>query len=66
MKSYYQAIQTASELGNMPDALSSPAKFIIWAEDICELIADIYSRSYDEVTQDLSERLGLLNEDDED
>ena len=62
MKSYYQAINAATELGNMPDPSTNPGKFIYWGEDICALLADIYGRSYDEVTEDLSEALGLLED----
>lgn len=57
MKPYWQAITSASELGNMPDPHSKPGAYIIWAEDICQLISDIYQRDYDEVCNDLRDEL---------
>jgi len=65
MKSYYSALTAATELVNMPDPESAPAKFIPWVEDICQLLSDIYGKRYEDVCEDLSERLGL-NESDED
>ena len=62
MLSYYQAITTATELGNMPDPVAYPGKYIQWAEDICQLLSDIYAVRYEQVTQDMSEALGLLEE----
>lgn len=40
---------------NMPDPETSPGKFIAWAEDICQLLAYIYERNYDDVTKNLKE-----------
>lgn len=57
MKSYWQALQAATELCNMPEPNSKPAKFIEWAEDICELISSIYEHDYDQVSEDLREKL---------
>jgi hypothetical protein len=57
MKSYYQALTAASELCNMPEPMANPAKFIVWAEDICELISSIYERDYDQVSDDFREKL---------
>lgn len=65
IKSYYSALQAATELVNMPDPESSPAKFIKWSEDICQLISYIYEVDYDQVTIDLQEKLNLLDEEDE-
>lgn len=62
MKSYYQALDTATVLVNMPNPETYPSKFIEWSEDICELLAEIYERDYDDVTVDLQERLGPLEE----
>ncbi len=61
MKSYWQAIESATESGNMPDPMTRPGLFIPWAEYICQLIADIYDRDYDQVTEDLQEKLVNLN-----
>lgn len=66
MKSYRKALNAAVSLCNMPDPNLYPAKFMRWAEDICELLAEIYDRDYDQVTEDMQERLDLLDEDDED
>jgi hypothetical protein len=60
IKSYYNALQEATELVNMPDPESSPARFIQWSEDICQLISSIYGIDYDQVTEDLQEKLNLL------
>lgn len=58
MKSYYSAIDCAVEDSlNMPDFEVNPAEFIKWAEDICQLLASIYERDYDEVTNDLMEQV---------
>lgn len=65
MKNYYSAITAASQLTNMPNPESNPTKFIQWSEDICELLASIYSEDYDTVVFDLQEKLGLI-EDEED
>ena len=62
MKSYYQALDAATVLVNMPNPQTYPGKYIQWAEDICELIGSIYDRSFDQVSEDLSEALGLLEE----
>lgn len=59
MKSYFSAINTATELCNMPDPRLRPTEFIAWAEGICELIADIYGRDYDHVYEDLRDHLGI-------
>jgi hypothetical protein len=54
MKSYFNALHSAVDGSiNMPDPDSSPASFIKWAEDICQLLASIYERDYDQVTGDL-------------
>lgn len=63
MKSYHSALSAATELVNMPDPESKPARFIEWAEDICGLIAAIYERDFDTVTEDFQEKLGLLSDD---
>lgn len=61
MISYYQALATATALINMPNPEAHPGKFIEWSEDICELIADIYNKDYDDVVVDLQEHLGILD-----
>ena len=66
MKSYHSALRAASELCNMPDPESSPSKFIAWAEDICELIGNIYDVDYERVCEDFQEKIGFLIEDEED
>ena len=66
MKSYYSAISAATELCNMPHPETDPSKFIFWSEDICELLGSIYNVDYDQVVEDLQEKLGLLEEDEED
>jgi len=68
MKSYYSALTAATELVNMPDPESAPAKFIPWVEDICELLSGIYERDYDQVCDDLRDKLvdvGIIEQDDE-
>lgn len=62
MKSYYNALNAATELCNMPDPETAPGKFITWAEDICELIASIYERDYEQVCEDFQEALGLVED----
>lgn len=62
MKSYYQALDAVTVLVNMPNPEIYPGKFIEWSEDICELLADIYNKDYDDVVVDLQERLGLLGD----
>lgn len=52
--SYYSALNHAAEIA--PDVNKS-TQFIKWAEDICGLLAHIYSREYDEVTEDLIEKV---------
>ena len=65
MKSYQSAIQTATELCNMPNPEKYPGDFIEWSEDICELIADIYDKDFETVVEDLQDKLGLLDNVDE-
>lgn len=61
MKTYHQALNASVSLCNMPDPNTHPGKFLLWAEYICELLAEIYDRSYEQVTEDMQDRLGLLN-----
>lgn len=66
MKSYRRALETATELCNMPDPQYKPALFITWAEDICELLGSIYEVDYDQVSNDLRDKLidlGIIEED---
>ncbi len=49
-KSYYEALEYAVNLA--PD-ISAATKFIEWAEDICQLLAFIYSKDYGTVTEEL-------------
>lgn len=65
MKSYNNAIHEATQLCNMPDPDSEASRFIYWAEDICELIRQIYGMDYNEVAQDFQQAMGFLEEDDE-
>jgi hypothetical protein len=65
MKSYREALNISVNLCNMPSPNTHPAKFLLWAEDICELLAEIYNRSYEQVTEDMQERLNLLDEDED-
>lgn len=51
--SYYAAINFASELA---PGLEKPTEFIKWAEDIAELLAFVYFKDYDDVTEDLVEK----------
>lgn len=62
-KSYWGAIKAATQLVNMPNPQSNPTKFIVWSEDICELIGAIYDEDYDDVIRDFQTELGLLDED---
>ena len=62
-KSYRRAIKAATQLVNMPDPQSNPTKFIVWSEDICELIGVIYDEDYDDVVRDFQTELGFLDED---
>jgi hypothetical protein len=62
MKSYRQAISAATELVNMPNPEFAPGLFIKWAEDICDLIATIYERDYEQVCEDLKDYLDLNEE----
>lgn len=63
MKSYNQALRASLDLANMPDATSKTGLFIIWAEDICELLARIYDRDYESVCEDMQELMGFDTED---
>lgn len=51
MKSYHSVIDYLAELA--PDIELNPRKFISWAEDICDLLSNIYNKEYDDVTFDL-------------
>lgn len=63
MKSYHNAISAAiNSTVNMPNAEAYPAKFIVWAEDICILISEIYEKDYEQVCEDLQDALGLLDD----
>lgn len=65
MRTFRSAIQKAAEINPISDPLASPGKFIAWAEDICELIAYIYECDYDDVVHELTEELGLLDDEEE-
>ena len=52
--SYYSALNQAAELA---PSISRPTEFIHWAEDICQLLSYIYSQDYNEVTEDLVEKV---------
>ena len=58
--SYYSALSKAVDLA--PD-INKATEFIKWAEDICELITYIYSKDYDEVTEDLVKKVKESQED---
>lgn len=63
MISYTSAIRVAAnDTISMPDPLREPGKFIVWAEDICILLSNIYGIAYDQVCEDLQEALGLLED----
>lgn len=48
---YYSTIEYAASIA---PTLDKPGEFIIWGEDICNLLQHIYpSKSYDEITVDL-------------
>lgn len=65
MRSYRNALNCVVEDSlNMPDHEVNPASFIKWAEDICQLLANIYERSFEQVTEDLMDI--VCPEDDED
>lgn len=63
--SYNGALKAATELIGMPNHEAYPSKFIQWAEDICQLLSEIYFIDFDQVTLDLQEKLGLLDDEDE-
>lgn len=51
-KSYEQTIDYLASIA--PD-LANPTKFIVWVEDISDMLEFIYSVDYDTVTVDLTE-----------
>jgi hypothetical protein len=57
MKSYYSALTSAAQLTNMPDPNTKPGLYITWAGVVCQLLSDIYARNYDEVCNDLRDKL---------
>jgi Ni,Fe-hydrogenase III large subunit len=60
MKNYNSAISWAiHDSLNMPDHETNASKFIVWAEDICGIIAHIYEVDYEKVVEDFQEALGI-------
>jgi hypothetical protein len=55
MKSYSEALSITRYLQNTPNPDTYPGQFIIWAEDICELLSHIYGVEYDTVVENLQE-----------
>ena len=57
--SYYSALNQAAELA---PSIDRPTEFIKWADDMCQLLAYIYSQDYDDVTEDLVEKAKELQD----
>ncbi len=52
MKPYFNTINWIAEYA---PSLESPTKFIEWAEEVSNIISFIYEKTYDTVTDDLTE-----------
>jgi hypothetical protein len=51
-KSYRSALEHAVSLAPQ---MNKPTEFIRWAEDICSLLAFVYVRDYEDITEELLE-----------
>lgn len=64
-QSYQSAIRY---IGEIAPSLRSPTEFIKWAEDIADIMSFIYSKDYEDVTEDIvnaaKETQGYEGEDD--
>ena len=63
-QSYQSAIR---HIGEIAPTLEKASEFIKWAEDIADIMAFIYSKNYDDVTEDIvnaaKETQGYENDD---
>ena len=55
MNPYFSTIRhIVANAMNMPDPETQPGKWILWAEDIAQVLAHAYHRDYDTVCEDLA------------